>query len=162
MIFKFPSKLQSLVEKLPGWFKSKWSTKVQKLQQAQGHHAFPWFLDFINEVMLTEWTFPRFHNCWMVIATREVLLMCQPLHTVKENKALSVMAHLLYWSSRLPPTRRMLQLQRSQREFPKPPTTSNNQPSATTPKQRFCPYHRTKSRDFHGCQKFRELNFEER
>jgi len=50
MNFKFASKLQSLVEKLSGWFKSKWSTKVQKLQQAQGHNAFPSFSDFVNEV----------------------------------------------------------------------------------------------------------------
>lgn len=35
-IFEYSSKLQSLVEKLPSWFQSKWSNKVQKLQQAEG------------------------------------------------------------------------------------------------------------------------------
>ncbi|KAK2551660.1 hypothetical protein P5673_027442 [Acropora cervicornis] len=29
-IFEFSSKLKSLVDKLPGWFKTKWSTKVQR------------------------------------------------------------------------------------------------------------------------------------
>ena len=49
-IFDFSSKLQSLVEKLPGWFKTKWSTKVQKLQQTDGHSAFPSFSEFVKEV----------------------------------------------------------------------------------------------------------------
>ena len=43
MIFKYPSKLQTLVEKLPGWFLTKWSTKVQTLQQEKGCNAFPTF-----------------------------------------------------------------------------------------------------------------------
>ena len=48
-IFDFSSKLQSLVEKLPGWFKTKWSTKVRKLQQTGGHSAFPSFSEFVEE-----------------------------------------------------------------------------------------------------------------
>ena len=31
-VFKYPSMLQTLVEKLPGWFLTKWSTKGQTLQ----------------------------------------------------------------------------------------------------------------------------------
>ena len=46
-IFKFSSKLQSLIDELPGWFKTKWSTKVQ---QPQGHNAFPSFSEFVKEV----------------------------------------------------------------------------------------------------------------
>ena len=49
-MFDFSSKLQSLVEKLPGWFKTKWSTKVQKLQQTDGHSACPSFSEFVKEV----------------------------------------------------------------------------------------------------------------
>ena len=49
-IFDFASKLQRLVEKLPGWFKTKWSTKVQKSQQIDGHSAFPSFSEFVKEV----------------------------------------------------------------------------------------------------------------
>ena len=49
-IFDFSSKLQSLVEKLPGWFKTKWSTKVQKLQHTDGQSAFPSFSEFVKEV----------------------------------------------------------------------------------------------------------------
>ena len=49
-IFEYSSKLQSLVEKLPGWFQSKWSNKVQKLQQNEGQNAFPAFSVFVREV----------------------------------------------------------------------------------------------------------------
>lgn len=49
-IFEYSSKLQSLVEKLPGWFQSKWSNKVQKLQQAEGQNAFPSLSVFVKEV----------------------------------------------------------------------------------------------------------------
>ena len=40
-IFEFPSQLQTLVDKLPNWFLTKWSTKVQSLQQERGSEAFP-------------------------------------------------------------------------------------------------------------------------
>ena len=47
-IFDFSSKLQSLVQKLPGWFKTEWSTKVQKSQQTDGHSAFLSFSEFVK------------------------------------------------------------------------------------------------------------------
>ena len=49
-IFEYWSKLQSLVEKLLTWFQSKWSNRVQKLQQAKGQNAFPSFSDLVKEV----------------------------------------------------------------------------------------------------------------
>ncbi|XP_032232082.2 uncharacterized protein LOC116614782 isoform X1 [Nematostella vectensis] len=49
-IYEFPSKIQSLVEKLPGWFATKWSIKVQALQQERGYSAFPSFSDLVTEV----------------------------------------------------------------------------------------------------------------
>ena len=49
-IFDFSSKLQRFEEKLPGWFKTKWSTKVQTSQQIDGHSVFPSFSEFVKEV----------------------------------------------------------------------------------------------------------------
>ena len=49
-IFEYPSNLQTLVKKLPGWFLTKWSTKVQTLQQEKGCNAFPTFTEFVEEV----------------------------------------------------------------------------------------------------------------
>ena len=49
-IFEYPSKLQTLVEKLPNWFQTKWSAKVQTLQEAAGQDKFPVFKEFVKEV----------------------------------------------------------------------------------------------------------------
>ena len=49
-IFEYPSKVQTLVEKFPSWFLTKWSIKVQKLQQEKGCNAFPSFSEFVAEV----------------------------------------------------------------------------------------------------------------
>ena len=49
-IFEFPSKLKTLVDKLPNRFLTKWSTKVQSLQQERGREAFPTFAEFVAEV----------------------------------------------------------------------------------------------------------------
>jgi len=49
-IFEYPFKIQTLVNKLPGWFLTKWSSKVQRLQQEKGCDAFPTFAEFVAEV----------------------------------------------------------------------------------------------------------------
>lgn len=49
-IFEYPTKLQTLVEKLPTWFLTKWSTTEQTLQQKKGYDAFPTFAEFVKEV----------------------------------------------------------------------------------------------------------------
>ena len=51
-IFEFPFKLQTLVEKLPNWFYTKWSTKVQTLLRKKGSDAFPTFAEFVTEVTI--------------------------------------------------------------------------------------------------------------
>ena len=42
--------IQLLVEKLPSWFKTKWSDKIIKLQREQGKDSFPSFNDFAETV----------------------------------------------------------------------------------------------------------------
>ena len=49
-VLNYPSQILSLVEKLPAWFKNKWSDKVLKLQKSNGKDAFPSFKDFVQEV----------------------------------------------------------------------------------------------------------------
>ena len=49
-IFEFPSKLQSLVEKLLLWFRNKYLSKVQKLQRSKIPNVFPTFSDFLEEI----------------------------------------------------------------------------------------------------------------
>ncbi|CAH3036875.1 unnamed protein product [Porites evermanni] len=47
---KYRFENSAILKKLPGWFKTKWSTKVRKLQQTGGHSAFPSFSEFVEEV----------------------------------------------------------------------------------------------------------------
>lgn len=49
-VLGYPSQIQSFVERLPGWFKNKWSDKVLKLQKRNGKDDFPSFKDFVQEV----------------------------------------------------------------------------------------------------------------
>ena len=49
-VLNYPSQIQVLVEKLPGWFKAKWSDKVLKFQRKKGKDSFPPFEEFAEEV----------------------------------------------------------------------------------------------------------------
>lgn len=40
----------TLIEKLPTWFKTKWSEKVMRLQNVKGKDTFPSFREFVDEV----------------------------------------------------------------------------------------------------------------
>ena len=49
-LFNFTSQIQLLEEKLPGWFKAKWSDKVMKLQKEKGKDEPPLFKQFVEVV----------------------------------------------------------------------------------------------------------------
>ncbi|XP_015772172.1 PREDICTED: uncharacterized protein LOC107350459 [Acropora digitifera] len=49
-IFDYPSKIQTLGTKLPSWFLTKWSLKVQTLKQKKGCDTFPTFAEFVAEL----------------------------------------------------------------------------------------------------------------
>ena len=49
-VLSYPSQIQVLVEKLPGWFKAKCSDKLLKLQKKKVKDAFPCFEEFAEEV----------------------------------------------------------------------------------------------------------------
>ena len=159
-IFDFSSKLQSLVEKLPGWFKTKWSTKVQKLQQAQGHSAFPPFSEFVKEV--------NFHAERMNIPQ---ILQASP-GSVNQRAAPNQSTSSRRGSQNStgqssPVTALASQSSPEGERSPRKNISKDSEPPvalgiAATPRPTFCPYHRTKSHDLEECQKFRELDFDER
>lgn len=49
-VFNYPSQMLTLIEKLPTWFKTKWSEKVMRLQNVKGKDTFPSFREFVDEV----------------------------------------------------------------------------------------------------------------
>jgi hypothetical protein len=49
-VYNYPSQIQPLVEKLPSWYKSKWSERVMKFQKVNGKETFPSFEEFVNHL----------------------------------------------------------------------------------------------------------------
>ena len=161
-IFEFPYKLQSLVEKLPGWFKSKWSNKVQKLQQTEGHDAFPSFSDFVAEV--------TFHA--------ERMNIPQIAHATPDPKGVGSS----YPSPAYVPARRRTKGSSAttlaskttrpqgaasshgtaQKEGATLSGSSHNQQGSSTAREVFCPFHKTRTHTLNECHKFQELDFSDR
>ena len=162
-IFDFSSKLQSLVEKLPGWFKTKWSTKVQKLQQTDGHSAFPSFSEFVKEV--------NFHAERMNIpqisqaSLGSINQRAAPNQSTSSRRGsqtstgqgsqITALATQSSPDRERSPTKSFLKDSKST-------ATPDSLGTASTVNTAFCPYHRSKSHDLEDCQKFRELDFSER
>ncbi|XP_020615977.1 uncharacterized protein LOC110053990 [Orbicella faveolata] len=155
-IFEFPSKLQTLVEKLPNWFSTKWSTKVQTLQQEKGSDAFPTFVEFVAEV--------AFHAERMNTAQINQNSTKVPPQTTR---------------SKLPPPKPPLgkktpfsttmaskthgESEPSHSELTKPEFSDQKlkRPSLPT-SNKLCLFHGTKTHNLNECNKFRELTFAER
>lgn len=162
-IFDFSSKLQSLVEKLPGCFKTKWSTKVQKLQQTDGHNAFPSFSEFVKEV--------NFHSERMNIpqisqaSLGSINQRAAPNQSTSSRRGsqtstgqgsqITALATQSSPDGERSPTKSILKDSKST-------ATPDSLGTASTVNTAFCPYHRTKSHDLEDCQKFRKLDFSER
>ena len=161
-IFDFSSKLQSLVEKLPGWFKTKWSTKVQELQQTDGHSAFPSFSEFVKEVNFDaeQMNLPQI----LQASLGSINQRAAPNQSTSSRRGSQTSAgqgsqitDLATQSSpdgERSPTKSILKDSKST-------ATPDSLGTASTVNTAFCPYHRTKSHDLEDCQKFRELDFSE-
>ena len=161
-IFEFPSKLQSLVEKLPGWFKGKWSSKVQKLQQTKGHEAFPSFSDFVAEVTFhaERMNIPQIAhaaNSDLKGVTGPPNPTSVPARRRMRGSSVTTLASNTTHAQGETNTHG-----RGQKERIASQTTSRNQQRNNTAGEVFCPYHKTKTHILNECQKFQELGFPER
>ena len=166
-IFEYSSKLQSPVEKLLGWFQSKWSNKVQKLQQADGQNTFPSFSVFVKEVTFhaEQMNIPQISQMTPVSGSRRNVT--SPPVTPSRGGLQSFKGH----GQSLPVTALATHTnpvceQSSEGNKPiensTPLASSQSQVTPATPKPAFCPFHRTKSHNLDKCQKFRELDFAKR
>lgn len=163
-IFEYSSKLQSLVEKLPSWFQSKWSTKVQKLQRTEGQNAFPSFSDFVNEVNFhaERMNIPQISQTPPVTGNRRNVPVPPvtpfrrgPQIPKKRDQSLPVTA---LTTSSTPDGPKSSEGTKPVNDIT-PVTSSRSQTTSAAPKPAFCPFHRTKSHNLDECQKFRELDF---
>ncbi len=147
-IFEYPSKLQSLVEKLPLWFRNKWSNKVQKLQMS-GHNAFPSFSVFLEEVV--------FHAERMNIPQLKPSQSSNPnpnASSPPDRKGIRTLASKTTSSEE--------EIEKKQEEDGESPPKAMDEEKQDVRDEQYCPYHKTKSHSLNQCKKFCELSFEER
>ena len=140
-IFEYPSKIQALVDKLPGWFKTKWSSMVQTLQQEKGFDAFPTFASFIREV--------TFHA--------ERMNIPQINHNTIASNAPS-RATTNYVTPSTHPRRNPVTTLVTRIQTSREPKGQGNQHESET----VCKYHGSKTHPLTSCQKFQDLNYQQR
>lgn len=166
-IFEYSSKLHSLVEKLPGWFQSKWSNKVQKLQQAEGQNTFPSFSVFVKEVTFhaERMNIPQISQTTPISGNRRNVT--SPPGTpsrggLQSFKGQSQSLPVTALATRTNPDCEQSSEGNKPIENSTPLASSKSLITPATPKPAFCPFHRTKSHNLDKCQKFRELDFAKR
>ena len=166
-IFEYSSKLQSLVEKLPVWFQSKWFNKVQKLQQVEGQNAFPSFSVFVKEVTFhaERMNIPQISQMAPVSGNRRNVTSPPVTPSRGGLQSFKVRGQSLPVTALATHTNSDCE-QSSEGNKPiensTPLASSQSQVTPATPKPAFCPFHRTMSHNLDKCQKFRELDFAKR
>ena len=174
-VLSYPSQIQALVEKLPGWFKAKWSDKVLKLQRKKGKDAFPSFEEFAEEV--------RYHaertNIPQILQSPGTTTSTPPnrgkpagrqFRRNRNSNVALTFASPSGTDSELNLVDKESQVAAIQAQQPILKTTppSNlptpQQPGHTTPPDSgtYCFYHRMKSHAMNDCEQFQRLSYEER
>ena len=146
-IFEYSSKLQTLVEKLPGWFLTKWSTKVQTLQQEKRCNAFPTFTDFVEEVNIHA---DRM-NISQIFRKGVKNPLRQSLGTTPATNPLP--------RKRTPGTTTMASKATGESKVP-PPETKKEKSEDSSKDKDLCLFH--KSHTLNECKKFQDLALDDR
>ena len=150
-IFEYPSKIQAVVEKLPNWFFTKWSAKVQTLQQQQGYDAFPSLADLVKEV-----TFHAERMNIPQISRSATGNTSSTPHAPSRRRQTGSAITLLSKAAEHSKPNTLLHKGDKAKDTPLPASPEN--PAA----QKQCQYHNTKSHTLNECKKFRELSSDER
>ena len=167
-VLNYPSQIQALVEKLPGWFKAKWSDKVLKFQKKKGKDAFPPFEEFAEEV--------RYHaertnipqilqspgTTGSTIPDRNKRLGRQSGPTRSSNVALTSTSPPVD-DSEATPSHEESQVAAIQAQQPNLMSTPASTRLTTPPNSdTYCFYHKMKSHAMNDCEQFQKLSYEER
>ena len=171
-VLNYPSQIQALVEKLPGWFKAKWSDKVLKFQKKRGKDAFPPFEEFAEEV--------RYHaertnipqilqspgTTGSIIPDRNKRLGRQSGRNRSSNVALTSTSPAVDDSEATPPHEesQVASIQAQQPNLMNTPASNSQSTRLTTPPNSgtYCFYHKMKSHAMNDCEQFQKLSYEER
>ena len=159
-MLNFPSKIQPLVEKMPGWFKTKWSDKVLKLQRKKGKDAFPSFKDFVNEV--------SYHaermNIPQIIQTPTASAKTTPDYPKLFTRTPSRRSGVVALASKSPPTdnEEADSLSEETNQPVEAFIARAQQPDYNAMPDIYCFYHKRRSHPFNECDQFKKLSFQER
>ena len=142
-VYNYPSQIQPLLEKLPSWYKAKWSEKVMKYQEINGKEKFPSFEEFVNHVS---------HK-----AERTNIPQLSPItdHTVKqhgESSGRCPAPHITTLASYI----------HKDKSEDSSPDKSIQPPKLPTKPSTFCFYHKRSSHSLYDFGKFHKLSFRER
>ena len=168
----YPSQIQVLVEKLPGWFKAKWSDKVLKFQRKRGKDAFPSFEEFAEEVRYhaERTNIPQIQQglgtTGSISSGRNRPFGRQSDRTRSSNVALTSASPPVDNSEPTPlcEESQVAATQAQQPSCTTSPTSSSKNAQKTTPpdSSTYCFYHKMKSHATNDCEKFQKLSYEER
>ena len=154
-IFQYPSKIQTLVNKLPSWFLTKWSSKVQTLQQEKGCDAFPTFAEFVAEVTFhaDRMNIPQIYQNSPKVPGPTPSGRPTPNDPSFRKKPLSSTTMASKTGGESKPSQ-----PDSKQESSEPKLSILEFSSAN----KLCLFHQTRTHTLNECNKFRELTFDER
>ena len=171
-VLNYPSQIQALVEKLPGWFKAKWSDKVLKFQKKRGKDAFPPFEEFAEEVQYhaERTNIPQIlqspGTTGSIIPDRNKRLGRQSGRNRSSNVALTSTSPAVDDSEATPPHEesQVASIQAQQPNLMSTPASNSQSTRLTTPPNSgtYCFYHKMKSHAMNDCEQFQKLSYEER
>ena len=169
-VLNYPSQIQALVEKLPGWFKAKWSDKVLKFQKKEGKDAFPPFEEFAEEVRYhaERTNIPQILQSpgatGSTIPDRNKRLGRQSGRTRSSNVALTSTSPPVDDSEATPSHEesQVAAIQAQQPNLMSTPASNSQSTWLTTPPNSgtYCFYHKMKSHAMNDCEQFQKLSYE--
>ena len=156
-VFNYSSQMLPLIDKLPSWFKAKWSEKVLRSQKEKGRDSYPSFKEFVSEVRhhAQRMNIPQLsHNQAEVPKdSRKTSLPFRPQSRTRRPPAQSSSVTTFISSSE-----RKHASTPSQVPTPKGPDLSTNDQQ----RPKYCFYHNRSSHPTYECEQLSKLSYEER
>lgn len=167
-VLNYPSQIQVMVEKLPGWFKAKWSDELLKFQRRKVKDAFPPFEEFAEEVCYhaERTNIPQIlqspGTTGSTFPDRNKRLGRQSAHTRSSNVALtSTSPSVDDCEATLPHEEsQVAAIQAQQPGLPNAPASNSPNTKRTTPPNAsaYCFYHKMKSHAMNDSEQFQNLS----
>ena len=147
-VYNYLSQINPLLEKLPSWFRPKWSERVMKFQKTNEKETFPPFEEFVNYVSHEA---GRTNIPQLFPAAEPTTKKAGDISKRRPLSHITTLASAANKtdSSDTPLTERYVDLLLSTKEDDQPPP-----PKPPVKSRTFCVYHETSSHTLKDCEKF--------